>query len=366
MTDKLNFKTEKKVTIKDISTMLHVSPMSVHRALTGKEGVSEALRSRIVLAAESMGYETNYAASSLKRKTCKIAAVLPNDAGIYYSYFWKGMETCIEKARGLNVELLGLICTDEEHQAILLKKIADSKENLAGLITFSYTRSPSVLLQLQRIADKGIMTVVLDDDLREPEGLYCIPPHEKQIACLAAEFISLITAEHDTVLLTKGCEGSKLHENKMRRFFECLAELKPGLQVHAVESCVSCADAYAEAERFYLEALQRYPRVTACYAMTSNANEPMVRAVAKAGMQKQVRIIGTDINTQTAKLLKDGRLTAVINQAPFRKAYAGLEILLDKIIRNVDPPLRVNCPFDIILRTNLGFFEGSENIFPWR
>ena len=57
-------------TIKDIAEKLNISSVSVHRALAGKEGVSEKLRAQILQTAKEMGYEVNYAAASLKRKVC--------------------------------------------------------------------------------------------------------------------------------------------------------------------------------------------------------------------------------------------------------------------------------------------------------
>ena len=44
------------ITIKDISARLNVSATSVHRALSGKEGVGEKLRRQILETAKEMGY----------------------------------------------------------------------------------------------------------------------------------------------------------------------------------------------------------------------------------------------------------------------------------------------------------------------
>ena len=92
-------------TIKDIAEKLNISSVSVHRALAGKEGVSEKLRAQILQTAKEMGYEVNYAAASLKRKVCQIAVVLPQDVGKYYAYIWDGIWHCEKEVRGLNIEV---------------------------------------------------------------------------------------------------------------------------------------------------------------------------------------------------------------------------------------------------------------------
>ena len=103
MASELHLKNNNPITIKDISAKLNVSSVSVHRALSGKDGVSEKLRRKVLQTAEEMGYEINYAAASLKRKTCRVAAILPQDNDLYFSYIWKGLEASLKEVKGLNV-----------------------------------------------------------------------------------------------------------------------------------------------------------------------------------------------------------------------------------------------------------------------
>ena len=359
-----NLKSSGPITIKDISERLYVSSVSVHRALAGKEGVSEKLRNQIVQTAKEMGYEFNYAAASLKRKTCRVAAVLPQDNGLYFDYIWKGLNASAKEVKGLNVEVEEMVCMDEEHQYELLKKIADAGTRYTGVVTFSYTRRRNVLMQFQRLVTQGVMTVVIDDELAEPEGLYCIPCNEKSLGHVAAEFLSLITPETGSVLVSRGRPDSKIHANKVESFIYYLNEKKPNLKVHIVEGYFNNRDEVV-CEAIY-RALMENPDTVACYALTAHENSPMVQAVQKAGMEEKVSVIGTDLNDITTHLLKTGQLKAVINQAAYMKGYTGLNILVDRMVKNIEPPLRIDCPIDIILQSNLSFFERSDNIIAWR
>ena len=76
--------------------------VSVSRALSGKEGVSEATRKRILETAEEMGYTANLAASALKKKTGDGRIILPEaqNAGVYYfNYMWKAATNIFRKIR---------------------------------------------------------------------------------------------------------------------------------------------------------------------------------------------------------------------------------------------------------------------------
>lgn len=355
------------ITIKDISARLNVSATSVHRALSGKEGVGERLRRQIIDTAREMGYEINYAASSIKRATRHIAAVLPEDDGLYFDYIWTGFRTMAKEVKGLNIEIEEFTCQDEQNQYELLKQIADAgNEKYAGVVTFSYTRSPKVLFQLQRMVAQKIVTIVIDDELKEPEGLYCIPSNERVLGRVAGELIQMISPKTGTVLVSEGRPDSKIHINKISGLEEFLQEAKSKLSVQIVKGYSSRHENDQLIDQALKEALRQYPDVVACYALTSHDNALMVKAVKDMGLMGRISIIGTDLSETTAQFLRNGEMKAVINQGAFMKGYAGLGILVDTIIKHMEPPQRVDCPIDIVLQSNLNFYESSNKIRTWR
>ncbi|MEA4888396.1 MAG: LacI family DNA-binding transcriptional regulator [Clostridiaceae bacterium] len=353
------------VTIKDIAARLKVSSVSVHRALSNKDGVSDILRKKILETAQEMGYEINYAAASIKRKPCRMAIVMPQDEGLYFSCIWEGVRAGSKEAKGLNVEVKEIYCRDEQHQYELLKQIADTEGEYTGVVTFSYTRSPKVLMQLQRLVSQKITTVVVDDELKEPEGLYCIPSNEKVLGRVAGEFISLITPEIGTVLVSEGRPDSKTHINKIKSFIESIAEKKTGLKVQVVTGYSNKPGLEEMVCNALKKAYLQYPDTVAAYALTSHDNDLMVRAAEETGVANHVAIVGTDLNDMTACLLQQGKIKAVINQAAYAKGYASLQILVERIVKNIEPPQRVDCPIDIVLSSNLGFYRSSDKM-TWR
>lgn len=350
------------VTIKDISARLNVSVTTVHRAISGKEGVGEVLRKRILETAKEMGYEVNYAASSIKRAAKRIAAVLP-EGGMYFDHIWKGFRAMAKEVKGLNIEMEEFVCRDEQNQYELLKQIADAGSGrYAGIVTFSYTRSSKVLFQLQRLVAQKMVTVVIDDDLKEPEGLYCIPPNERVQGQVAGELIAMITPESGTVLVSEGRPDSKIHRNKIQSLVDYLQEKRSRVSVKVVSGYSRSHEQDEAIVQAWQETLRQHPDTAACYALTSHDNALMVRTVKEMGLMGQIPIIGTDLNEMTAQLLRNGELKAVINQGAYRKGYVSLSILTDCIVKHIAPPWRVDCPIDIVLQSNLDFYERSTNI----
>lgn len=107
-----------------------------------RKGGGSSLRKQILETVKEMGYEINYAASSIKQAPRHIAAVLPEDDGLYFDFIWRGFRAMAKEARGLNIEIEEFACRDEQHQYELFKQIADAGgEEYAGVVTFSYMRT---------------------------------------------------------------------------------------------------------------------------------------------------------------------------------------------------------------------------------
>ena len=346
------------VTIKDISAKLNISATSVHRALTGKDGVGEALREQILSTAEEMGYERNYVASSIKRKLIRIAVVLPQDRGLYYKHIWRGIRNIAKEARVLNVEVEEFVCSDEIHQAEILKKIADAgQKQYAGVITFCFTNLTKTLYQLIRLTSMGVCTVLIDDEECEVDEIHSISANAVMLGEIAAEFGTLITPDSGTVLISEGRKDSQILAKKVKSFISYFQQKKPGMNVIPVSGFSRKPETDAEVYQNVTQALKNNPDTVLYYALTSADNRHVVDAVHNMGMEKQVRIIATDLNEESAEYLLKNKVNAVINQGAYAKGEAAMNIALDCLVKHQKAPSRVDCPIDVVLKSNLKFFS---------
>lgn len=349
------------VTLKDISARLNISATSVHRALTGREGISDSLRELILATAQEMGYEKNYAASSIKRKAIRIAVILPQDQGLYFQHIWRGLRSNAGDARALKVEVEEYVCTDEDHQAELVKMIADAGPGkYAGVITFCYANTSKILFQLLRLLSMNICTVLIDDELNEIDGVYSIPANAKVLGEVAAEFGTLITPATGTVLVSQGRTDSHILVNKLKAFRAYIAANKPGLTVREVPGFSRNPEMDELVYQSILEMLRNNPDTVLYYALTSADNKYVVRAVEELGMQDQVSIIATDLNSESAAFLRRGAVKAVINQGAYAKGFASMSLMIDCVVKHQEKPQRFNCPIDVVLRSNLRFYESTS------
>lgn len=349
------------VTIKDISKKLGVSSVSVHRALRGKEGVSDVLRAKIIETSKEMGYVENYAAASIKRKTERVAVVLPRDKWekkIYFDYVWMGINKSAEDLKGLNVEIIPFICDNEQEQLEQLKEIAEKgSEGYGGVITLSFTRAPEILMQLQRLLAQNIRVLVIDDHMKMPEGLICIPPREVQVGKVAAELAALITPDKGRVLISCGRADSKIHEGRLNSFCDYMKEHKPRLVLEFVKGYTRSMDSKGELYRNACEVLDKYKDICLIYALTSHDNAAFVEALERRDGENKVSVIGTDLNEETLEFLRLKKMAAVIDQNPYQKGYMAFKVMIDCLIKNMPVPDVMTCKIDIALENNAELYN---------
>ncbi len=349
-----------KVTIKDISKKLDISAVSVHRALRGKEGISDELRSKIIETANEMGYVENYAAASIKRKTQRVAVVLPKDKWekkIYFDYLWLGINKGADELKGLNIEISPFVCDNEEMQLEQLKEIAKmGPGEYGGVITISFTRAAEVLMQFQSMLARDMKVLVIDDHIEIPEGLISIPPREVQVGKVAAELAGLITSDKGRLLVSCGRTDSKIHANRLESFCNYIKENKPGLTIELITGYTRNMDHRGELYKNACEALDKYSDICLMYALTSHDNRAFVEALEKQGKNKNVAIIGTDLNEETLEFLKQKKMSAVIDQNPYEKGYMAFKIMVDCLIKNISVPDVIPCRIDIALENNADLY----------
>jgi len=114
------------ITMKDIADELGVTVMSVSKALSGKDGVSEELRAKILAKAEELGYKKNNTSSndsSSKNIGILISERRMNSSAIYMSL----QQPLISNLTQLNYYGITEIISDEVEHLLILPKIL--KEN---------------------------------------------------------------------------------------------------------------------------------------------------------------------------------------------------------------------------------------------
>jgi len=147
-----------KPSLKMIAQALGVHPSTVSRALSGKPGVSEELRSRIIKLAQEMGYFPDSRARSLRQGQTKIIGiVIPDMGNPFFSYAFSAMERVLFP---LGYSLF--LCVTEENnekERVLLEKLISYKVD--GILAAPVDRVKNTKLY-REVQKRGIPVVFFD------------------------------------------------------------------------------------------------------------------------------------------------------------------------------------------------------------
>lgn len=115
----------KAVKMSDIAKRFNVSNVTVSKALSGKEGVSDALRKKIQQAAAEMGYRYNTAAKSLKEgRNYNVGVLIPERfIGSNTSFYWILHNNIAKELMGRNYYCIMEVLKPEDEAGHTLPRI---------------------------------------------------------------------------------------------------------------------------------------------------------------------------------------------------------------------------------------------------
>lgn len=133
------------VTMRDIANQLGISSVTVSKALSDKEGVSDELKSRIKALAQEMGYRYNTAAKSMKDGlSYNIGVIIPERfTGLNDSFYLRVYQQISRILDDYNYYGILNILSDSDEQDLCLPRIYSEKK-VDGIIILGQVSKPYI------------------------------------------------------------------------------------------------------------------------------------------------------------------------------------------------------------------------------
>ncbi len=347
-----------RVTLKTIANALGVTTTTVHRALHGKEGISDELRARVRHTANEMGYRANYMAAALKRKGIRLAIALPaptSDSRYYYRGMWRGLRRFFSETAEFNVTPLEYsyrFMYGANGKA--LKNIYEEHAGkLDGVLTIGVEGDDSHYY-IHKLRERGIPIVLLGNDMYRDARLCCVSSCDEMAGSLAAGLLAVIPEPRvpRKVIVAGhfGQLGMIDQLNNIGGFEHCLKSAAPHITTVHVRG---------EDRDGWLRDLERAllgeKDICAIYTCSARYTVYLATLLEKMGLAGKLSAIGNDLCTESAGFLRSGTLTAVIDKKISRQSYLAAKTLFDYAVKSELPRsdvLRVRP--EVILRGSLG------------
>lgn len=349
----------KNVTLKDIANKTGYSLISVHRAVQGKEGISEKARGIILKAVEEMGYEVNYVASALKRKRLNFAFISAKsiNEGDYYYQIIQGCKKCISEFTNLNFQVsyffYDITSDAEKNELALLDEILKSETIYAGIVVLPITTSFKMENAVEKLIIKGSQVVLLDNDFPLMDKVSCIAPQGFPTGKLAAELLGLMNLPSGKIIIAAGSINSRVHRENLKGFESYL--LEHNFPFNFIE-------VYDENKGDVIEIIKEQlienESVIAMYSIRERTTIKVCKAAMDLKLTDDLIIIGSDMIPINQEMLEKDVLKAIIYKNPKMRGYLATKTLLEKILKNETPDKDIiNIQSQIILKNNLSYFE---------
>ena len=333
------------VTIRDIAKLSGVSYSTVSRALSGADVVNVATRSRVLEAAEQLGYVVNRQARSLAGGGHQVIGLLVHGLeSDYFGQILKGVDEALAQA---NFEMM--LFTTHRHRD---KEISHVTRMMSGLTDGLLIVSPEGHQEYIRSLQEKAVPYVLVDVSAADEGVTVSATNAKG-AYDATHY--LLTLGHRRIGFVTGNLNLPVAVQRLEGHRRALEEFDLPFDAGLVREGDFRQERGREAA---LELLSRSPRPTAIFASNDESAFGVLGAAESLGFSvpNELSVVGFD-DLPISKHLHP-KLTTV--RQPIREMGNVAAKLLLEQLRYVQPVASVQLPTELVVRASCAPVGGID------
>lgn len=344
-----------KITIRDVAEKAGVSISTVHQALNGKKGVGEETRRRIQETADELGYRPNPMASSLKRKTRKIAMLLPNSG--YYDTVWKGARDYLGSVPNINVDCTEMPFGENEDHAAARRRItaALQEKKIEGILITGHSELFSER-DWDDFHEQGIAVSLIGADRPGSHRIYCVMPDYEIIGRTMAELVLSRIPPYGSIALCAGNPKWEPHAKVVHGFEAYMRENNAANNVYRCNT-------WDETDGSYLEILRMIsrPDVAACCSVLSQTSVLLGRALLETKKNGVIFGVGSDLSKENIAYLQQGVFSNLIQKNPYAQGYLGAKNLVEYLMLGRHPePDKLYVGSEVVFRSNLSMYRNKS------
>jgi ribose transport system substrate-binding protein len=286
-------------------------------------------------------------AVSCNRNTRKTIAVIPKSTS---HVFWVGVESGARAAGrdfNVNIEWNGAPSeTDYTRQIeILDSMIARHVDGIA----VAATERKILRAGLDRAAAAGIPLTVFDSGVDSANYLSFVATDNVDAGRLAAHTLADLLGNKGKVAIIQHAPGSTSTMDREKGFEEVLARDYKGIEIVARQYSMSDrAKARAAAENI----LTAHPDLDGMFASAEPGSVGAALAIKARDAAAKVKLVSFDSSEMLIDALRDGTISAMVVQDPYKMGYTAVQTLVDKL-NGKNPPKQIDLSARVVRKPDL-------------
>ncbi len=343
-----------KPTVNDIARVAGVSLATVDRVLNERPGVREVTIHKVKAAVEELGYIRDTAAANLARqKTYRFVFVLPDWKGQFLASLERGIAETVVSARHDRTEIRTIRVPNHDHTVLVQKMSALDAAELDGLAIMA-KETPLVRDAIADLRKRGVPVVSLVSDQPNSERDHFVGIDNvaagRTAGTLLGRFAGGRRGKVIVVITTK--QSRDMIERRLG-FDQVIGAEFPGL---APLPSLEGKEDPAHTEAITRRALEMNPDTVGIYSVGASVRG-IARAIASVELAARPVLVDHELTENSASLLRDGVVDAVITQNTGHLARSALRVLRAKCDRRPVIKSQENIRIDIVIRENLPSME---------
>jgi len=339
-----------KPTVNDIARVAGVSLATVDRVLNERPGVRSITIKKVQEAIDHLGYVRDTAAANLARqKTYRFVFVLPDWKGQFLASLEQGVAESIQNAPQNRTEVRTIRVPNHDHTELAARLANLNPEEVDGLAIMA-KETPLVRDAIADLRKRGIPVVSLVSDQPNSDRDHFVGIDNvaagRTAGTLLARFSGGKTGKVVVVITNK--QSRDMIERRLG-FDQVISADFP--QLEPLPSIEGQEDA-EHTEQVTLRALQANPDAIGIYSVGASV-QGIARAIDTAQLARRPILIDHELTENSAALLRDGVIDAVITQNTGHLARSALRVLRAKCDKTPVIKSQESIRIEIVIRENL-------------
>lgn len=306
----------RKVAISDVARVAGVSTATVDRVLNRRGGVRAEKEDLVLAAARNLGIDR--ALERSPTRILRIAVLIQSPRNPFHALLREGMDIAARLYAELNLKVF-VQHTDPRRPAATAAAIRACADYNALIVC-----SPDDLLVREAVAivSRRIPVVTLASDLSGCNRAAYVGPDDYQAGRVAGDLMGLfLRPKGGRVLMVAGSREMSGHRQREAGFRAIITERHPYCSLASV---IETGEDGEEAGRGVGIAFRDDPGLMGIYHLSAGA-VPIVQALSRLGRTEDTVVITHELTPNRRELLRQRRISAVIDQKPVLEARLALE-----------------------------------------
>lgn len=323
------------VTSKQIAELAGVSRGTVDRALHNRGRVNPEVAQRIRQLAEELKYQPNAIGRALVKTSqgFKLGVILQSIETPTMQIVSQGVSEAASELKTNGVELCVRQISRLDAAAVLQYIDELLAEGVRGL-AIAPNNEPETRERINELHEQGIPVITLNSDAPGCSRMCFIGMDNYRGGQTAAGLMRMMLPMGGKVFPLAGHLNNVAHNNRLTGFTDTLAaEKADDITLLPFQPCFDRDDFAYEITQHILAA---HPDLAGIY-VAANGQLGVCQAVRDAGLTGRVRVIAFDLTPPNDDLLRQGSISALLDQNAFEQGYRPPLLLHDYLLHQRMP-----------------------------